>query len=106
MLRDDHAWMVFEHDFDQIGPFLSDPRNVVGENTATRNRRASRNRRGPDFRGAPCLCFEHPAGPAGQKRHSQPRKGPRKAQKAFLGRCAPNYGEPAILMGTSPMFCF
>ena len=32
----------------------------------------SQSARASDFRGAPCLCFVHPAGPAGQKRHSQP----------------------------------
>ena len=45
-------------------------------------------RRASDFGGAPCLCFAHPAGPASQKRHSQPREGPRGGKGLVEELCA------------------
>jgi len=52
-----------------------------------------------DFRGAPCLCFTHLAGPASQKRPSQPRQGPREAKNALPGRFPQNCGESTISVG-------
>ena len=44
------------------------------------------------------------SGPAGQKRHSQAREGPRMAEKALPGRFTPDCGERTISVGTSPRF--
>ena len=56
-----------------------------------------------DFEGAPCLCFSHPAGPAGQKRHSHPREGPR-GGKGLVEEFAPDCAERTISAGTSRRF--
>ena len=54
--------------------------------------------------GVPCLCFAHPAGPAGQKRHSRFREGPREAKKRLLGAFAPDCSERRILVDKSSRF--
>ena len=60
-------------------------------------------------RGAPCLCFTYLAGPVGQKRHSQPRKGPREAKAALTGSRRPDprgFAAACSWMFSSVMVCF
>ena len=53
-----------------------------------------------DFLVQPSLCFTQPAGPAGQKQHSQARATPK---TAVPGRFAPNRSERTILLGRPRM---
>ena len=46
-------------------------------------------------------AYVSPAEPAGPKRHSQPREGPRMVRKALPGRFTPDCGESAISADTS-----
>ena len=110
--------LCFEHDSDRFAASLSigasQPRNVVGEGLGwvERSHPKSPNiteRLGADFRNALCLCFTHLAGPVGQNSTSQPREGPRNAEKAVPGRFAPNCGEGTISavrsLGLAQDFC-
>ena len=91
----------FEHD---SGRFAAPVKTVpASPGTGRGGFRMGRTQAHGVTRHAPCLRVAHPAGPAGQKRHSQPREGPR-GGKGLVEEFAPDCAERTISAGTSRRF--